>query len=346
MVPCYNEGDNELRKTISSVMDTSYPTQNKVLVIVADGNITGRGEEMSTPDVLAELLGYDTSPSDTIHKCKSIGDLSENRAKLYYGKLIWKGSHTPILRHKLQCWFVSLLILSFLLYMSIIPGTYEDAGKKLSYLVVVKCGLECEEGSPKAGNRGKRDSQLLLIGLLNRFHHGRELNELDRAVKDALDKMHFPLDEIQYLLAIDADTRIDRDSISHMCHEMNNNSRVLALCGETKVDNKAQSWVSMIQVFEYYLNHYVKKAFESAFGCVTCLPGCFTMYRLFSDDGTPLISCGGVYHEYSTNDVKSLHRKNLFLLGEDRMLTTLLLQHFPDMQLSFVPEATCFTIVP
>jgi len=36
----------------------------------------------------------------------------------------------------------------------------------------------------------------------------------------------------------------------------------------------------------------------------------------------------------------------LFHLGEDRMLTTLLLHFFPGMFLSYVPEAQCFTIVP
>merc|ERR1711957_853825 len=106
------------------------------------------------------------------------------------------------------------------------------------------------------------------------------------------------------------------------------------------------SWVTMIQVFENYTNHNLKKAFESAFGCVTCLPGCFTMYRLFSDDGRPLLSCDDVYQRYATNDITSLHDKNLYHLGEDRMLTTLLLRYFPDMRLSFVPEATCYTIVP
>jgi chitin synthase len=141
---------------------------------------------------------------------------------------------------------------------------------------LVKCGLPSEKGSPRAGNRGKRDSQLLFSGLLNRFHHGRELNELDKAIKNALDHLQLPLDEIRFLMAIDADTRIDRESLSHMTYSMNKNDQILALCGETKVDNKAQSWVTMIQVFEYYTNHHMKKAFESAFGCVTCLPGCFT----------------------------------------------------------------------
>ena len=309
MVPCYNEGNKELSKTIDSVMDTSYPDDNKVLLVVADGNITGKGEKRSTPDVLARILGYTMSPTDKSYKCKSIGDLTDNRAKLYY-------------------------------------GVKKDCGKEMKYMVIVKTGMPSEKGSPRAGNRGKRDSQLLFTGLLNRFHHGRKLNDLDTAMKNALDSMQVPLDEVRYLMAIDADTRIDRDSISHMTYSMNKNDHILALCGETKVENKAQSWVTMIQVFEYYTNHHMKKAFESVFGCVTCLPGCFTMYRLYSDDGRPLLSCDDVYQRYATNNVKTLHEKNLYHLGEDRMLTTLLLRYFPDMRLSFVPEAHCYTIVP
>ena len=142
--------------------------------------------------------------------------------------------------------------------------------------MLVKCGTLAEQGSSRAGNRGKRDSQLLFSGLLNRFHHGRKLNELDKAIKNALDHLQLPLDQVRYLMAIDADTRVDRESISHMTYSMNKNDQILALCGETKVDNKSQSWVTMIQVFEYYTNHHMKKAFESVFGCVTCLPGCFT----------------------------------------------------------------------
>jgi chitin synthase len=69
-------------------------------------------------------------------------------------------------------------------------------------------------------------------------------------------------------------------------------------------------------------------------------------YRVFTDDIKCLIASDGVYQDYSRNDVPSLHEKNLFELGEDRMLTTLLLQHFPGMRLSFVPEAICWTIVP
>lgn len=166
-----------------------------------------------------------------------------------------------------------------------------------------------------------------------------------------------PFDSLQnktiYLPSLPANTsfrwepfRVHADSIQHMVWNMNKNEKILALCGETQIENKAQSLITMLQVFEYYINHHMKKAFESVFGCVTCLPGCFTMYRTFTSDGRSLIAQDDVFSEYARNDIETLHEKSLYHLGEDRMLTTLLLKNFPDMRLSFVPEAICWTIVP
>lgn len=70
------------------------------------------------------------------------------------------------------------------------------------------------------------------------------------------------------------------------------------------------------------------------------------MYRIIDDDGTPMLAGDGVMYEYSRNDIETLHEKNLYHLGEDRLLTTLLLQYFPDRSLTFIPEAVCWTVVP
>lgn len=311
MVPCYNEGGQELIKTIDSVLGTTYPEENKVIFIIADGVVTGAGQEMSTPEHLAEILGFEMDPeNDEQYEYDSIGLLTSNRARVYH-------------------------------------GYYEVEDKCLKYLVVVKSGLPMEQaGSAKPGNRGKRDSQLVIMGYFNRIYHGRELNELDAAIEDALIDLNMQSDDMRLLMTIDADTRVDEMSITHMVYHMNQDDKVLALCGETKVDNKWQTWVTMMQVFEYYNNHHMKKAFESAFGCVTCLPGCFTMYRILNDDGKPLLADDHVYSEYLRNDIDSLHEQNLFHLGEDRMLTTLLLHFFSGMYLTYVPEAQCWTIVP
>jgi chitin synthase len=82
-------------------------------------------------------------------------------------------------------------------------------------------------------------------------------------------------------------------------------------------------------------SHFLAKSFESVFGGVTCLPGCFCMYRIKAPkisevDGTsmwtPILSNPDIVESYSENVVETLHQKNLLLLGEDRYLSTLMVR--------------------
>jgi chitin synthase len=107
----------------------------------------------------------------------------------------------------------------------------------------------------------------------------------------------------------------------------------------------------MYVVFEYYISHHLTKAFESVFGGVTCLPGCFSMYRIKAPKGdrgywVPILANPDICEHYSENVVDTLHKKNLLLLGEDRYLSTLMLKTFPKRKMVFCPQAVCKTIVP
>jgi chitin synthase len=107
--------------------------------------------------------------------------------------------------------------------------------------------------------------------------------------------------------------------------------------------------VTAIQVFEYHISHHYAKAFESFFGGVTCLPGCFSMYRIKAPKNgawVPILASPDIILEYNQNVVTTLHAKNLLLLGEDRFLSTLMLRTFPKRQMIFVPQARCKTVVP
>jgi chitin synthase len=150
---------------------------------------------------------------------------------------------------------------------------------------------------------------------------------------------------------VDADTKVFPESLGALVNCMHHDQLIMGCCGETRIANKRQSWVTAIQVFEYFISHHLAKAFESVFGGVSCLPGCFSMFRLKArraagDDWVPLIIKPEIVKEYSQNIVETLHQKNLLLLGEDRFLTTCLLRTFPNRKMMFLPQARCRTVVP
>ncbi|KAI8814069.1 putative chitin synthase division II class IV [Cladochytrium replicatum] len=166
--------------------------------------------------------------------------------------------------------------------------------------------------------------------------------------------MHYLLgvtpDHFEVVLMVDADTKVAPDALSRMVACMSRDPKIMGLCGETRIANKRQSWVTRIQVFEYYISHHLAKAFESVFGGVTCLPGCFCMYRIKVPSEhsrwIPIICSPTITSVYSQCEVTTLHQKNLLLLGEDRFLTTLMLRTFPRRSPIFVPKAFCKTVVP
>jgi chitin synthase len=151
----------------------------------------------------------------------------------------------------------------------------------------------------------------------------------------------------EYLFMVDADTMVMEDSLTRLVAACTRDSKIAGICGETGIANEERSWSTMIQVYEYFISHHLTKAFESLFGSVTCLPGCFSLYRLKSAKKyKPIIISDEVIRDYSVNNVDTLHKKNLFSLGEDRYLTTLMSKYFPKMKFTFVADAKCLTNVP
>ena len=80
---------------------------------------------------------------------------------------------------------------------------------------------------------------------------------------------------------------------------MIHDKKLLGVCGETELANAKQSIITMMQVYEYFISHHMAKALESLFGSVTCLPGCFTLYRLrTTDTHKPLLISNQLIQDY------------------------------------------------
>ncbi|EKD21610.1 uncharacterized protein L3040_004834 [Drepanopeziza brunnea f. sp. 'multigermtubi'] len=312
-VPAYTEGEDSLRKALDSLTALQYDNKRKLICVICDGMIVGGGNDRPTPKIVLDILGVDPKIDPPALPFKSVGNSSE---QLNYGKVY--------------------------------SGLYEYEGNVVPYLVVVKVGKESEQSKSKPGNRGKRDSQILLMSFLNRVHHRAPMCPLELEMFHQINNIIGVDPELyEYLLMVDADTCVREDSLNYLVAACANNAKIAGICGETSLENEERSWWTMIQVYEYFISHHLAKAFESLFGSVTCLPGCFSMYRLrTSDKGKPLIISDVMIRDYSDCVVDTLHKKNLLSLGEDRYLTTLMTKHFPYMSYKFVPEAYCQTAAP
>ncbi|EDO19290.1 hypothetical protein Kpol_1036p34 [Vanderwaltozyma polyspora DSM 70294] len=326
-VTCYSEGKDGLRTTLDSLSNTEYPATNKLLLVVCDGLIKGSGNEKTTPEIVLGMMQDFIIPPDKVEAYSYIavasGSKRHNMAKVYGGFYKYDDNTTPTKNQK-----------------------------RVPMITIVKCGTIEESNSSKPGNRGKRDSQVILMSFLQKLTFDERMNELEyNLLKTIWHITGLMGDMYELVLMVDADTKVYPDSLTHMAAEMIKDPSIMGLCGETKIVNKAQSWVTAIQVFEYFISHHQAKAFESVFGSVTCLPGCFSMYRIKSPKGfdgywVPILANPDIVERYSDNVTNTLHKKNLLLLGEDRYLSSLMLKTFPKRRQIFVPKAACKTVVP
>ncbi|KAJ6458994.1 chitin synthase-domain-containing protein [Mycena sanguinolenta] len=121
----------------------------------------------------------------------------------------------------------------------------------------------------------------------------------------------------------DAIVNIFKSGLSLLVRSMIHDKKLLGVCGKTQLANAKQSIITMAQVYEYFISHNMAKAFESLFGSVTCLPGCFTLYRLRTPDThKSLLISNQLIQDYSEKRIDTFHMKNLLHLSEDRYLTT------------------------
>ena len=169
-IPCYTEGEESLRRTIDSLSALNYDDKRKLLLLICDGNIIGTGNDRTTPRIVLDILGVDPKLDPEPLLFKSIGEGSK---QLNYGKVY--------------------------------SGLYEFEGHVVPYVVVVKVGKPTERTKP--GNRGKRDSQILVMQYLNRVHFDAPMCPLELEIYHQMRNV-IGIDPAfyEYIFTVDADT--------------------------------------------------------------------------------------------------------------------------------------------
>lgn len=227
LVTAYSEGAEGLRTTLDSIATTDYPNSHKLVLVICDGMIKGKGEDLTTPDIcLGMMKDHAVLPHEVqafSYVAVASGSKRHNMAKIYSGFYDYgNDSHIPT-----------------------------DKQQRVPMMVVVKCGTPDEEKKSKPGNRGKRDSQIILMSFLQKVMFDERMTELEFEMFNGIWKITgISPDFYEVVLMVDADTKVFPDSLTHMISAMVKDPEIMGLCGETKIANKRESWVSMIQVFE------------------------------------------------------------------------------------------------
>ena len=153
LVTCYSEGKQGIRTTLQSLAYTDYPTSHKLIMIIADGVIFGAGNDMSTPDICLSLMSDLITPVENVvaHSYVAIADGKKrhNMAKVYAGYYKCKDQNDP-----------NKII-------------------KIPMVTIVKCGGPGENNDKKPGNRGKRDSQMILMSFLQKVMFDERMTPLE-----------------------------------------------------------------------------------------------------------------------------------------------------------------------
>lgn len=227
LVTAYSEGEEGLRTTLNSIATTDYPSSHKTILVVCDGMIKGQGEDLTTPEITLGMMRDHAVLPDEVHAFSYVavasGSKRHNMAKVYAGFYDY-GEDSVIPLEKQQ---------------------------RVPMMVIVKCGTEDEATKSKPGNRGKRDSQIILMSFLQKVMFDERMTELEFEMFNGLWTITgISPDFYEIVLMVDADTKVFPDSITHMISAMVKDPEIMGLCGETKIANKRASWVSVIQVFE------------------------------------------------------------------------------------------------
>jgi chitin synthase len=227
LVTAYSEGYVGIRSTLDSIARTEYPNSHKIILMICDGIVKGEGEMYSTPEICLSMMKDNVVPVELVEPYSYVavasGAKRHNMAKIHAGFYDYGEQ-------------------------SLVPA---DEQRRVPMMIVEKCGTEDEIGGSKPGNRGKRDSQIILMSFLQKVMFDERMTELEYEMFNGIWKVTgISPDFYEVCLMVDADTKVFPDSITHMVSAMVTDPEIMGLCGETKIANKRDSWVTWIQVFE------------------------------------------------------------------------------------------------
>lgn len=257
LVPCFAEPCEILRQTFESLARSNYDDERKLLLFVCDGSeAQSRYDSKPAHVCLLELLGYSGNTATTAEEQPYVS-LGQHGKRTNCGKVY--------------------------------AGFYETGRNRVPYLVVVKTGAPGEERTEtngNVGNRGKRDSMVLVMSFLERCTNlaSHRMAPLEYELfNQCYSVLGIDPRRFKYMLVVDADTQVHPDAVPRLVARLEADRRMLAVSGHARPANPEQNIITMLQVFPLYQTFYSGLAYEAFLGTVLSVNGGLVMYKLWTE---------------------------------------------------------------
>ncbi|KAI9101725.1 chitin synthase-domain-containing protein [Phlyctochytrium arcticum] len=303
-VPVYNEDPVTLQRALESLAHSDYDARKKLLFVVVDGVAVQPGALRDCGTAIAGILGHSVGAMNTqsyIYESVGFGERRGNSAKVFSG-----------------------------VYQA--TGGKAGSDSDIPYVVVIKTGAGPQEIT-LPGNRGKRDSMLILLDYLAQVHYnqGSEfMNPLQLELHARITK-NLQMDPIklEYLIVMDADSYVEPDAVQRLVARMHTRPRIVAVHGALRPLAKRTTFATLVQAYPWYHTHHLAPALDSLLGGNgRSWSGGFAAYRILLSDGTPCLCSSEVIEEFA-KDTTGMSSENAVLLGEDRRLAHVLISELP-----------------
>ncbi|OAD77128.1 glycosyltransferase family 2 protein, partial [Phycomyces blakesleeanus NRRL 1555(-)] len=317
MIPCCGESNETLKQTYESLARASYEDTKKLLLFVCDGVTQSVHDSKETHVLILEALGYSCTEEPAMQAYVSLG---QNRRRLNYARVY--------------------------------SGFYETGRNRVPYMVVVKHGhpREHSSGGRVPGNRGKRDSMIIVFGFLERCMNitNNRMTPLEYELfNQCYNVLGIDPRLFKYLLVTDADTQVHADVVQRLVLRLERDPKMIAISGHIRPANPEQNLTTMLQIFPLYLTLFSGLAYETFLKRVMTISSGLVMYKVWSD--SPLLLCcihPTVLRGFALQQASTMHTMNALLQGEDRCLAAVLLQSHPGCHLGFESEAIGYVTLP
>jgi len=345
LIPCYNESMSELKNSIDSLVDQSIVVGDKrCIVIVCDGRVVGQGNEMSTDNILLQILNCDTSTSDEF--IYMTWDNSINKVSMHQGFYTFNNTTIPfilLIKHRNVGKRDSLVLVRKLIYCYNNKITIDDNISK--YFLI-----EMNETLSTIYNNNTIPGMRQVVSQREGHERDNVLTQVSKQNENS--NMNSSLlhnsthNTIEYIIGVDADTIFDYYCSNELIKQIDSNPTIHGAVGFVDIVGTINNYsiFKLYQYSEYVFAQCLKRRAQSLFTKkVSCLSGCVQILRVSEE------TCGNKILEklnYLPQEEESIFNHIRSYASEDRNHVCLFLSMYPNVKTTQTLSAIAYTSVP